>query len=210
MKPLLPLLLALCLLTPPAYAATAKMIMEDTNYGQVSYPEVEGLADKAIEDALNTAIKQEASTWNCDFDGVPANPNGMDYNVWSVIGLVNDTVLSYTVHKDYYCGGAHPVQQTDTRNYDLSTGAALTIETLLKPELSGAALTAFLLKDHVFAEAGCADAYTDINWDYYLTPGHVVFLPRLSDHSQTCWEEFAVANEKLAPYFPEGGDEDRD
>ncbi len=201
----------LILLLPVAAHAepSAKVVEEKTRYGEISYPVLSGLADKNIEQSINTAIKEEANTWNCDFDGERKDVSGLDYNAWSEVKLINENVLSYTVGQDYFCGGAHPNQQIDTYNYDLSTGSSITIHHLLTDELSGEKLTAFLLKDHKFDDESCKDAYTEINWDFYLREKETVFLPRLSGNGP-CWEEFSITNEKLQPYFPTGDEFEED
>ncbi len=205
MKKFFALFFVCLILSYPALAMEAKLVEKETRYGKISYPQISGLADENIENSINRIILEEAAQWNCDFDGPRTDEEAdrLDYNAWSVIHTASDEVLSYSVHKDLYCSGAHPSQYIETRNYDLTTGTPVHIFNLLDENLlSGAKLTEFLLKGHTFAEDGCAEAYVDVNWDYYLVPGHAVFLPRLAGRDSPCWEEFKVENERLAPYFP--------
>jgi hypothetical protein len=207
------LFVAMALLSGQAGAAElqpkVRIIEKQTRYGTINYPQLSGLADKNIEQSINQIILDEAAQWNCDFDGERKDTGGMDYNVWTTVRLIDESHFSYTVGKDYYCGGAHPNQQTDMRNYDLKTGAPVPINGLLVPEMMDEKLSAYLLKDHKFEVEGCEDAYTDINWDYYRTKDNIVFLPRLA-WTSPCVEEFPVPVAELKDYMWQELEEDRD
>ena len=171
----------------------AEIIEKKTRYGEISYPQISGLADKQIEDSINKIILEEAATWNCDFDGEHEDVDGLDYNAWTTLRLIDEKYLSYTVGHDYFCGGAHPDQHIETYNYDLQEGHPMPINALLVPEMLDENLYNYLVKNHTFDEEGCGDAYTpDMKWDYYRTGENIVFLPRIGRSAQTCWEEFPV------------------
>lgn len=207
MKKIYILLITFLMFSSPALAMEAKLVEKETRYGTISYPQISGIADKNIEASLNTMIREEADTWNCDFDGERTDEEikRMSYDAWSVIHTASDEVLSYAVHKDYYYGSAYPSAYVETRNYDLTTGAPIQIFNLIdENKLSGAELTNFILKDYKAGEGTCDLASMDINWDYYLIPDHVVFMPSLPHVAEACWQEFKVENKRLEPYFPGG------
>lgn len=210
MKTLLLALLTLMPATALAGGPSYKIIEKKTTYGEISYPQISGIADRNIEASINTLIEEEAATWNCDFDGQPPEPDRLDYNAWTHVHLVDDRFLSYTVHHDLYCGGARPNQFIEAYNYDLQEGHPIFTNGLLVPELNGEKLTEFLIKDHKFDVEGCADPYQDINWDYYRTRDTIVFMPRLSGGPTPCWEEFPVPLEKIKEYMWTELPEDRD
>lgn len=208
-----PLLIALVLLCSSAALAEEpgfKMITTKTVYGDISYPQISGVADKNIENSLNKMIIDEAGTWNCDFDGQPPEPERLDYNAWTNVHLIDERFLSYTVHHDLYCGGARPNQFIEAYNYDLQQGNPIFTNGLLVPDLQAEKLTAYLLKGHQFDDETCADAYVDINWDYYRTKDEIVFMPRLSGGPTPCWEEFPVKIDTIKDYMWTELPEDRD
>ena len=87
MKKIYILLITFLMFSSPALAMEAKLVEKETRYGTISYPQISGIADKNIEASLNTMIREEADTWNCDFDGERTDEEikRMSYDAWSVI-----------------------------------------------------------------------------------------------------------------------------
>lgn len=206
------LILFALLITSPALAEpTAEIITEKTRYGEISYPQLSGVADKNIEDSINKIIKEEAATWTCDYDGVEEPTEGKSFDAWSKIRFLDRKNFSYTVNKDYYCGGAYPDAHMTAHNYDLEDGVPVFVGGLLTPERTDANLTAYLLASHKFETEGCEDSYyPDTNWYFYRQPDKIVFFPSLAHVAQSCVEEFPIPLEELKPYMWAEMEEDRD
>lgn len=211
-KIILALFLSILLLPAAALAdgPKADVVSEKTRYGEISYPQLSGLADKNIEKSINAVIREEAKNeWHCDFDGERESVEGLSYDAHTTVRLIDADYFSYTVSKDYFCGGAHPVQQIDAHNFSLKDGSPMPIQALLKGGYEEN-LTRYLIENHKFADKGCKDAYAGIDWDYYRTSDNIVFLPRLPGNSNPCFEEFPVSIKTFAPHLQEPVEEDRD
>ncbi len=64
--------------------------------------------------------------------------------------LVGNHIVSYTVNRAEDSGGAHSMEETHVSNYDLRTGARLTLDNLFTPEgkaVLGETIRAQILKD---------------------------------------------------------------
>lgn len=205
-------MLSICMASSPAMAEPkAEIIKKTTPYGEISYPQLSGLADKNIEDSINRGIQEEAASWTCDFEDEKGDSERMSFNAWSTVRLIDEHYFSFTISKDYYCGGPYPSAHMNIENFDVQSGVPMTITALLVPEMQGQHLSDFLLKDHVFDPDGCGkDAYIERNWDYYRTKDTIVFLPIFPHAMQACFEEFSVPIEKLKDYMWKELEEDRD
>lgn len=206
--------LFICLLFVPVHAhadPVAEIVEKDTPYGHISYPQISGLADRAVEQSVNQAILDEARTWECEPAG--ADDGEHTYDAITTLRLLDPNFLSFTTAKDFNCGGAHPNAYMDSYNFDLKRGARAPLSHLLVPEIQGANLTKFLVTGHVFT-GGCMDEngqnviaeiyandMLDDVWCYYRTKDRVIFFPMLPHAVEACFEEFPVSLEAIKPYL---------
>jgi hypothetical protein len=118
---------------------------------EVNYPEFSGL-DSAVERILRRHIEATVSMGNPEVEGksmkeigegfiaeyddflkeMPDASGGWYYSADAKAETVTDTLISLSVHNEYYTGGAHGGADTYFVNIHPKTGAAFTLDNLLK------------------------------------------------------------------------------
>lgn len=118
---------------------------------EVSYPEFTGL-DSLVVKKIQREITGTVSMGNPEAEGKtmrqigdefvqeyedfknegPDSGAGWYYNATSNVEVLTDTLISISVTQDYYTGGAHGGAETYFININPSTGAAFTLDNLLK------------------------------------------------------------------------------
>jgi hypothetical protein len=137
-------------------------------YFQVTYPEFSGLdtavvslikrkMDAAVSlgnpESQGQSMQQIGEIFILDFDDfkseIPEAFGGWHYKANIAVEVLTDTLLSLSVHDEYYTGGAHGGSGVYFININPNTGSEFTLDNFLKPDYSEG-LT--LLGNRVFRE----------------------------------------------------------
>ena len=123
-----------------------------------------------------------------DFENADADYPWDGYlSILSSSDVVGDRVLAYTVERSEYSGGAHGLETTMYSNYDLRTGARLTLDDLFTPEgkaaLPGAIRSAIMKENGVatWEELAAKSCYWDegevsATENFLLSATHITFM----------------------------------
>lgn len=191
----------------------ATLVEKKTAYGNISYPQISGMADKWIEQKVNQALNEEALTWTCEDGASDDQAQYESFNASTTLRLIDDRHLSFTVEMSFYCGGNHPNNYMAAYNFDLKHGISVPLNKLL-PSLQSESLTTFLLTNHKFTQScfdengvnDIASVYDDAEyisdlWVYYRTKDQIVFFARLPQVVQACSEEFPISLDRIKPFL---------
>ena len=138
-------------------------------YFEVTYPEFSGLdtsvvhlikrkMDAAVSlgnpESQGQSMQQIGDIFIQDYDDfkseIPEAFGGWHYKANIVVEVLTDSLLSLSVHDEYYTGGAHGGSGVYFINLNPKTGAEFTLDNFLKPDYNEH-LT--LLGNHIFRKA---------------------------------------------------------
>jgi len=128
--------------------AVATVSINETNEQKkydirLGYPNITGMADKAVEKKINSALDKYAEGESANFKiaeadttvepGMPDGKSTFDMDFNRVTPLKGSNILSFTISKVYFSvGAAHPAHVYESLNFDLKTGERITkLSTLL-------------------------------------------------------------------------------
>ena len=119
----------------------AKDVMDSINGSIASAMFGDVPSDVSVEEALIEYKDRKVAEYrevnlpllvrDSTIDRHPASASWSDYTTGAVSGFYDD-ILSYTVTKDTYTGGAHGTTSVKALNLDMKTGAAVTEEEMFK------------------------------------------------------------------------------
>jgi len=160
----------------------------------LQYPQIDGLADKTVQDSINSffretaqAAKDEglknASDMAGDDSGYAGSPNKhvtyFDYRIkYNQNGLLSVVLMDYQ-----YTGGAHGLTVQSSRTFDLKTGAVYRLEDLFIDGADYVSIISGIVKDEIGKRVreGILPEYTftpfesiKADQDFYLSNGAVV------------------------------------
>jgi hypothetical protein len=145
--------------------------------------------DFARTDAATSAAAFDASLGNAY--GVRADSSSFSWDgylhIQSAATRVGEHLVHYTVNRDEYTGGAHGMATTTLANYDLRTGARLTLDDLFTPEgkagLAGEIRGAIIRQKNVAAwdELVTNECFNPVDRifpteNFTLTEGEIIFF----------------------------------
>lgn len=112
-----------------ASASPALQAVEEANIGY--FFELEGFTGTARE-AAEATLREIAAEFA---EGIPAGSVGADYEISvEAEGGVTDTLITYTITRASYTGGAHGIYGIECHTYSLESGYELTAADLLGAE----------------------------------------------------------------------------
>lgn len=138
-------------------------------YFEVTYPEFSGL-DTAVDNVIKRKIDAAVSLGNPESQGqsmqligeifindyddfkseIPEAFGGWHYTAKVAVEVLTDTLLSLSVHDEYYTGGAHGGSGVYFININPKTGAEFTLDNFLKPDYNDALTT---IGNRIFRQA---------------------------------------------------------
>ncbi|HMG94390.1 MAG TPA: DUF3298 domain-containing protein [Chryseolinea sp.] len=153
---------------------------------EVNYPEFSGL-DSVVERRIRREIEATVSMGDPEAEGksmqqigddfiqeyvdfnkeMPDAAGGWFYNANVSVEVLTDTLISMTVHQEYYTGGAHGGSDTYFINVNPSTGAEFTLDKLLK---NGYQEPLAEIGEQVFRQVHELPDTASLNENYYEFP----------------------------------------
>ncbi|MBW7476896.1 DUF4163 domain-containing protein [Paenibacillus oenotherae] len=118
-----------------------KLLEDASEFGEVTvqYPQLEGFADKAVQDKINEVLKAEAEEYfqsgqelMVDYEGYAAEmgdeipPMAFDVSYSVTYNEKNRLSLQYNIYE--YSGGAHGMYDYQPHNFNLETGEEITLK----------------------------------------------------------------------------------
>lgn len=160
----------------------------------LQYPQIDGLADKAVQDSINSFFRESARAARDeglknaasvaeDDSGSAGSPNKhvtyFDYRIkYNQNGLLSVVLTDYQ-----YTGGAHGLAVQSSRTFDLKTGAVYRLEDLFIEGADYVSIISGIIKDEISKRVreGILPEYTftpfeaiKADQDFYLSNGAVV------------------------------------
>lgn len=155
-------------------------------YFEVSYPEFSGLdtsvvhvlkrkMDAAVSlgnpESQGQTMQQIGDIFILDYDDfkseIPESFGGWHYKAKIAVEVLTDTLLSLSVHDEYYTGGVHGGSGVYFININPKTGAEFTLDNFLKPDYNEALTT---LGNHAFREARQLGDTASLSESYFEFP----------------------------------------
>ncbi len=153
-------------------------VVAQNNYGNVTYPVLDGYPDASIQDAVNKAIYDTAQieTRLNTLNRLEEGGWGLQVNYKDSIA---NNILSVSVSAYGEMPGGRMGQTYSTVNYDLATGRSITVSDLFADVEGAFSLMEQKLEDEVRPQLSGYlenDALTPIPRDnFFLTPGGITF-----------------------------------
>ncbi|MDX9873172.1 MAG: DUF4163 domain-containing protein [Clostridia bacterium] len=127
----------------------------------LQYPQLTGLADAAVQDALNALFAEAAAQAKAEgeknaaelaqlkAEGSPTSPNKCETYFDYRLKYNQDNLLSVVLLNYQYAGGAHGSTVQSSYTFDLKTGRALALKDLFKEGADYTALISGLIREEI-------------------------------------------------------------
>ena len=126
-------------------------------HSDIEYPIVTDLADTAIADSINTAIRGLISefidTKQASYDSIDVvDKKPMEFWVKHNVTANSNGILSIVFTLSSYAGGAHPMTEMKSLTYDLDEGRCLSLADIFDPAGDYIAPLSSIVKDSFAAQ----------------------------------------------------------
>jgi len=126
-------------------------------HSDIEYPIVTDLADTAIEDSINTAIRGLISDFidkkQASYDSIDVvDKKPMEFWVKHNVTANSHGILSIVFTLSSYAGGAHPMTEMKSLTYDLADGRLLSLAIVFDPAGDYVAPLSSIVKDSFAAQ----------------------------------------------------------
>jgi hypothetical protein len=216
------LALIVLLLGAQAQAAEVDAAPRKTS-GIPTYPRLTKLADAAVMERVNQQLAaREADDRSLAADcreqlrAAKQKPSKNSFTQTTEVTFLSPRFLTLTVQQSYTCGGPYPTNAAlDAVTYDLTTGAAVTWESMFERGFLPAAgitpaLGALYRKKYRTGDAAseCRNAIEDDGVLFGETPvfwldarAGLLVQPRFPHVIEACADEVALTESEIAPYL---------
>jgi hypothetical protein len=161
----------------------------------VQFPQLRGLKVREVQKAVNEQIAAEAKEWSC-----PGGKPG--YSASAQVMHLDADVFSYRIKFDVNCGEQQD-RREESRNFDLNTGAALTVTQLFREGLAPQAIMDVVYKGAKI-DPDCKEALASAPLEFNILGEDLTFYPRLPLKVAACSTEVTIPLRKLKPFLRPG------
>jgi len=197
--------------TPRPGAGTVEYRMVASPVSGVEMPRIRLPERPEVEQQVNAQLDAEAADLRCMDGDVDANEGWWESSV-SVTYAMND-VFSVSIASNFYCGGAHPMNDADSsQTFDLRTGRSVRFRSLFEDYDRDAAEIERAYLSHLTAEdrEGCEDVLTAEGLEghyfaYTIAPEGVRMRTSFPHVIEACNRTAVVPFAELRAYARPGG-----